>query len=151
MPILLVSYVVFPSGLGFTRYENTERAVQRIEFLFQNRFPEFPVSEVSFENGRVTGLCKLGPEQGRGAVFRDYACLTSMGRESKSELFFYCQARPHSCGYYVSLGQGVMAYQQPWNYSFTREAKTLGDAAQAWIEFAQSGQAYIEKRRVARD
>lgn len=150
-PIPLVSHVVFPSGLGFAQYENTKSTIERLDHLFQNSFPELPVSEVNLGNGLGTGLCKLGRENDRRAVFRDYACLISMDHEGKQELFFYCQAYPHSCAYYVSLGEGVMVYQQPSDYAFTRAANTLEDAARAWVDFAVSGQANIEERRIARD
>lgn len=151
MPIPLVSHVVFPTGLGFTQDENTEIVLERIEDLFQSRFPEIPVSEVNLGKELGTGLCKLGREYDRSAVFRDYACLISIGRQRVAGLFFYCEANPHTCGYYVSLGEGVMAYQQPWDYPFTRAANTLDEAVQAWIEFASAGRAYIEERQVARD
>lgn len=151
MPIPLIAHVVFPTGLGFTQYENPESALEKIENLFQSRFPEIPVSEVNWGNDLVTGLCKLGREYDGRAVFRDYACLIPIGRDSKAELFFYCEAYPHSCGYYASLGEGFMAYQQPWDYPFTRAANTLEDSIQAWIEFASAGRAYIEERQVARD
>lgn len=149
--IPLVSHVVFPTGLGFTQNENTERTIKIIGSLFRSHFPEVPVSEVNFGNGLGTGLCKLGRENERGAVFQNYACLTSMDRDGEATLFFYCQAHPQFCAYYVSLGKGVMAYQQPSDYPFTRTANSLDDAVQSWFNFALAGQAYIEERRVAHD
>ena len=151
MPIPLVSHVVLPTLLGFTQYPTAEYAADSIDTHFQSHLPEVAVSEVNFGNGRGRGLCKLGQEYEQRTVFRDYACLISMDLNGKAELLFYCRARPHDCGYYLSLGEGVMVYQQPWDYPFTRMAKTLDDAAEAWIEFAATGHSYIEERRVARE
>lgn len=151
MPIPLVAHVVFPTLLGFTQNENTQQTIETLNQLFQSRVPGAPVSEVNFGNGLGTGMCKFGRFYDRGRFLNDYACLISMERGSETDLLVYCQASPHNCGYAASLGEGVMAYQQPWDYPFTRVANTLDEAVQAWIEFVVSGQAYIEERRVVRD
>jgi len=149
--IPLVSHVVRPTGLGFAQYESTEKVFENLDVLFQSHFSDRPVFEMLFSDELGAGLCKLGDEIDHGSVFRDYACLISIGSGSEARLFFYCQANPHSCGYYFSLEDGVMAYQQPSDYQFTRRANTLKDAARAWIDFALSGQKEIEERRITRD
>lgn len=150
-PIPLVAHVVLPTLLGFTQYPSKEDAVGRIEQLFQNQFPNVAVSDVVFANGQWRGQCKLGQEFPQSSVFRDYACLISREPNKHETLFFFCRSNPHSCGYTASIGEGLLVYQQPWEYAFTQTASTLNEAAQSWIEFAATGQASIEGRRLPRE
>lgn len=149
--IPLVSHVVFPTGLGVTQHEHAEKVIENIQLFFQNHLPNAPQTEVTVSDELGTGICKLGPEISHGGVFRDYACLITMAREDDARLFFYCHAHPHQCGYYFSWGDGIMIYQQPSDYPFTRTAKTVDETAQAWIDFAFSGQSYVQQRLVSRD